>query len=67
MTFAIIDDGKVVVRRDSQRKIVIYTDNPLSDEQMQDLYMMVYVMSQTGKRMEDIAWWGNELERGQDN
>ena len=44
----------VTVRRDSLNKIVIGTEEPLTDEQMKDLYWISYLMMKTGKCAKDI-------------
>lgn len=49
------DDGNVYMFRDKDNKITIHTrDCRLTDEQVDDLYVVVLLMSKTGKTLKAI-------------
>ena len=50
MTFAIFENDhppELVIRRDSKNKIIITTEETLTDEQMASLYYVTYLMMKT--------------------
>ena len=54
MTSSVNGVSDVVVRRDGEKKIVIRTDNTLTDDQMRDLYWVALLMSKTGKKLKEL-------------
>lgn len=52
-TYAFMTE-ETVVRRDGRNKISILTHNPLTDDQMKDLYWVVLAMEKTGARLKDM-------------
>lgn len=56
MTSALMTESKnglsdVVVRRESRNKIVVFTAEPLSDDQMNDLFSAVLIMVKGKRRL----------------
>ena len=52
--------SEVTLVREGRHKIQITTEQPLSDDQMQDLYWVTLAMHKTGKRLKDL--FKNESE-----
>ena len=48
------DESEIIIIRTGMKKIGITTREPLSDEQVQDLYWIVMAMSKTGKRLGEL-------------
>lgn len=46
--------SEVSVRRDTENKVTIFTQTPLTDDQMRDLYWLAYAMQKTGKTLKEI-------------
>lgn len=44
----------VTIRRETKNKIMVTTENPLTDDQMRDLYWIVLAMSRSGMRLKDM-------------
>ena len=60
MAYAIMTDSdngvhEVILRRDGRNKIIVTTNKSVTDEQMNDLYWTILVMTQTGKRLKDLV------------
>lgn len=58
-TYAFMTEGKsgvyeTMLRREGKNKIIVSTNNPLSDDQMQDLYWVILAMEKTGKRLKEL-------------
>lgn len=43
-----------MIVRTSQSNVSVYTKNPLTDEQMQDLYWLIAAMTRNNKRLKDF-------------
>ena len=54
MTEPVCGVHEVVLRREGKNKIIVSTNNPLSDDQMQDLYWIILAMEKTGARLKDL-------------
>ena len=60
MAYAMMTDSvngvhEVILRRDGRNKIIVTTNKPVTDEQMNDLYWTVLIMTKTGKRLKDLV------------
>ena len=44
----------VILRRDGYSKIIVTTMDPLTDDQMRDLFWIVSMMSKNGVRLKDM-------------